>query len=241
MEVHAHSHTPRKKWSHYFWEFFMLFLAVFCGYLAERKLEHDIEQQREKNFMRTLVIDLRHDIAALDSNEIKRTDREIQLDSLVNLLTQSDLQKNAKEIYRLADATDSYETFIRNDRTIIQLKQAGGMRLIRNESVSEKIMAYDNYITSESEYNNRTEANRIDQYKQKRFRLFDASCFALFSKGGTTCENYFLPADKITLNEIAGAVLQTKLICATNRHTGITVKEKAIALIELIKKEYHLK
>jgi len=22
MEVHAHSHTERKKWAHYFWEFF---------------------------------------------------------------------------------------------------------------------------------------------------------------------------------------------------------------------------
>ena len=21
MEVHAHAHTPRKKWTHYFWEF----------------------------------------------------------------------------------------------------------------------------------------------------------------------------------------------------------------------------
>ena len=29
MEVHAHSHTPGKKWTHYFWEFLMLFLAVF--------------------------------------------------------------------------------------------------------------------------------------------------------------------------------------------------------------------
>ena len=29
MEVHAHSHTPRKKWTHYFCEFLMLFLAVF--------------------------------------------------------------------------------------------------------------------------------------------------------------------------------------------------------------------
>ena len=37
MEVHSHSHTPRKKClpagkagTHYFWEFLMLFLAVFC-------------------------------------------------------------------------------------------------------------------------------------------------------------------------------------------------------------------
>jgi hypothetical protein len=28
MEVHHHSHTARKKWTHFFWEFFMLFLAV---------------------------------------------------------------------------------------------------------------------------------------------------------------------------------------------------------------------
>ena len=36
MEVHHHpiaigSHCARKKWTHYFWEFLMLFLAVFCG------------------------------------------------------------------------------------------------------------------------------------------------------------------------------------------------------------------
>lgn len=24
MEVHHHSHTPRQRWTHYFWEFFML-------------------------------------------------------------------------------------------------------------------------------------------------------------------------------------------------------------------------
>jgi len=23
MEVHAHTHTARKKWTHYFWEFLM--------------------------------------------------------------------------------------------------------------------------------------------------------------------------------------------------------------------------
>ena len=39
MEIHAHSHTPRKKWTHYFREFLMLFPAVFCGFLAEYHLE----------------------------------------------------------------------------------------------------------------------------------------------------------------------------------------------------------
>jgi hypothetical protein len=45
MEVHAHSHSHGKKsWRSYFWEFLMLFLAVFCGFLAEYQLEHKIEK-----------------------------------------------------------------------------------------------------------------------------------------------------------------------------------------------------
>ena len=46
MEVHHHAHlasgethTSRKKWTHYLWEFLMLFLAVFCGFLAENQRE----------------------------------------------------------------------------------------------------------------------------------------------------------------------------------------------------------
>ena len=58
MEVHHHAHTPRKKWTHYFWESLMLFLAVFCGFLAENEREHIIEKKRAKEYARSLVHDL---------------------------------------------------------------------------------------------------------------------------------------------------------------------------------------
>ena len=61
MEVHAHTHTARKKWTHYFWEFLMLFLAVFCGFLAEYQLEHKIERDREKKYIRSFIEDLKSD------------------------------------------------------------------------------------------------------------------------------------------------------------------------------------
>ena len=37
METHAQElhKAPGRGWKHYFFEFFMLFLAVFCGFLAE--------------------------------------------------------------------------------------------------------------------------------------------------------------------------------------------------------------
>ena len=66
MEVHAHTHTPRKKWTHYFWEFLMLFLAVFCGFLAEYQLEHKIERDREKQYMQSMLEDLQKDTAEIN-------------------------------------------------------------------------------------------------------------------------------------------------------------------------------
>src|ERR1700752_1669296 len=85
MEVHANSHlasgethTARKKWTHYFWEFLMLFLAVFCGFLAENFREHQVEHQREKQYMITMLEDLKADIPLLnatirDWNEVNKS------------------------------------------------------------------------------------------------------------------------------------------------------------------------
>jgi hypothetical protein len=50
MEVHAHTHTERKKWTHYLWEFLMLFLAVTLGFFVENQREHYIEKKRAKEY-----------------------------------------------------------------------------------------------------------------------------------------------------------------------------------------------
>jgi len=67
MEVHHHSHSSRKKWTHYFWEFLMLFFVVFCGFLAEYQLEHKIESDREKVLAKVFYEDIKKDTAALIS------------------------------------------------------------------------------------------------------------------------------------------------------------------------------
>jgi hypothetical protein len=63
MEVHAHTHTPRKKWTHYFWEFFMLFIAVTLGFFVENMREHYIEHKRGLQYIRSFVEDLKTDTA----------------------------------------------------------------------------------------------------------------------------------------------------------------------------------
>ena len=62
MEVH-HSHhaTHKKKWTEYLLEFFMLFLAVFLGFLVENFREHQVEKYRTKKHMHTMVENLKYD------------------------------------------------------------------------------------------------------------------------------------------------------------------------------------
>ena len=52
MEVHHHSHHP-KKWKEYLTEFLMLFLAVSMGFIAENIREKYVENERSNELMRT--------------------------------------------------------------------------------------------------------------------------------------------------------------------------------------------
>ena len=147
MEVHHHAHTSRKKWTHYFWEFLMLFLAVFCGFMAENQREHYIEHQREKVLMKSMIKDVRADTANFSSSYlgISRTIRSI--DSLILLLSSgSDIEKNALEIYSKETPVNLYYKVIYTDRTIQQLKNSGNFRLIRNAAVSDAIIQYDAFV-----------------------------------------------------------------------------------------------
>lgn len=240
MEVHHHSskEIKNKKWKHYFWEFFMLFLAITLGFFVENRREHYVEHQWEKTYMRMLIDDLVSDTISLDSNRVKRIKRQDQLDRLIRLLGEKDLKKNTTLIYRLADSTDGYETFIRNDRTILQFKNAGGMRMIRNDPVSAAIMDYDTYIISEIEPNNQTEAGRIDHYKQIRFGFFDAQCYYRCISGDTTIPFTFWSVEPSIVNEITGAIFQVMRISGTNLECGDILRTKAKKLISLIQEEY---
>ena len=148
MEVHAHTHSPRKKWTHYFWEFLMLFLAVFCGFLAEYQLEHKIEKDRERQFIQTMVADLKSDTAQLAEIISYEYRREIMVDSMIDLFSRSDYKKFGSEIYYYARSLTRPRYFFPNDRTLQQLKNSGSLRMIRNLSVSDSIMFYDQQLRS---------------------------------------------------------------------------------------------
>ena len=139
MEVHSHTLTERKKFTHYLLEFLMLFLAVFCGFLAEN--------QREKVLMKSMLKDLEADTTNFYRMIHGISEFNTHVDSLRVLIENtSDLNKSAKEIYQQQVWMNLYFKAIYTDRTIEQLKNSGNFRLIRNTAVSDGIIEYDGYV-----------------------------------------------------------------------------------------------
>lgn len=177
MEVHSHSHTTRQKWSHYFWEFIMLFLAVFCGFLAEYQLEHKIEKDREKQFIKSLYSDLQDDAKNLD-HWIENEEKGIaMLDTLFLLLDSPQKAKiNGDQLYYVARLGPRYLPFINNTRTYDQLMHSGGFRLIRNSETAGKIMSYYTmfpWLRGMEENFNR----EFDDFKKIASKIFDPAVF----------------------------------------------------------------
>jgi hypothetical protein len=140
MEVHAHTHTPRKKWTHYFWEFLMLFLAVFCGFLAENQREHMIEHKREKQYAKELYTELFADSVAVADKIKLRLDKEKDMDYLSNYLRDSSLTSLPREFYP-AYTTVMYlantYSFEPKDGILSQLKSSGSLRYFKNTTLQK--------------------------------------------------------------------------------------------------------
>ena len=242
MEVHHHAHTPRKKWTHYFWEFLMLFLAVFSGFLAEYQLEHVIENQREKQFMKLMIADLESDTQEIRSisNEI---DKRLQkVDSLlVFLTTQPLLQENIIRAYHYTYPVLNNLTFKFNDRTVTQLKNSGNMRIIRNQKVNDGIISYWNEIEKINQAHDRHTAYRT-KGRDMETRIFNTAELYLKNKSPVDVNNAIrlINPDPLLVKEYANVVAAAGVMLGSIQNLIQNQLTIAKELIFLIKKEYHL-
>ena len=138
MEVHHHSHAPhgKKNWKSYFWEFLMLFLAVFCGFLAEYQLEHKIERDRAKELAKSFYQELSSDSITAGVKVQNRLKQEAALKYLVTYFRDSSLTNVSKEFALNFEYGISFRSPTQFEpRTIMldQLRNSGSLRYFKNE------------------------------------------------------------------------------------------------------------
>ena len=248
MEVHQHTHTPRKKWTHYFWEFLMLFLAVFCGFLAEYQLEHKIEKDREKQFVRSLINDIRIDTARLNTIIGIRNQRIIWLDSLASIMNSKDPGGfPTRDIYYYAMFVSRNISlrFIPNDGTIQQLKNSGGLRLIQDRNVVDIISGYDTGVRNVVRLGE-VEESVIQDYRTIAHKFFDGMVFnSMLDVNNLPRKPQGNPAlYSFTETDLHELNYKLYIIMANNRAIRRELRRvltQAENLLVLLKTEYHLK
>src|SRR5436190_2836193 len=253
MEVHHHTHkdlapggTSRKKFTHYLWEFLMLFLAVFCGFLAENQREHLIEHQREQQYMRSMVKDLEQDENNIQKSITDET-RTIRIaDSLIEMFHSNNYKNKTGLIYYSArDFATLPHMFYMTDGTLMQLKNSGGLRLIREQQVVDSLQEYYNkyqwYKTGQE-----LENVQIDQYRSSMMQIFDVQVFNSMVK---SYPEIIMPEGNPSLLSTNPSLINEFLMRAhfckrnklANRVGLINLNGKVTRLITQIKNEYHLK
>ena len=253
MEVHHHTHHP-KKWKEYFWEFFMLFLAVFCGFLAEYQLEHFIEQQREKKYMLSLKDELVSDTARFAASMQKVRELHPLLDSFyINV-------KNARAYnYTIKGKWNVYVnettiTYLPALTTILQIKNSGNLRLIKNHELLKEVIRYEAMVMNSYA----VIAQTVQDAKEKVYTFEDRYCnYDDFSVSLTNDLNkekpiYGLSDSKIVydmpiiskdpdvLNEFANLAINYKGRLRGYADQVVKVNQQADVLIKMINKAYHL-
>ena len=223
----------------------MLFLAVFLGFVAENIREHKVEREREKEYIESLIADLKSDQQVLSQHILHVKAGASMMDSLITLLnTPSLIPNNTGNLYYWARLAPRLHPLSTNSRTFEQLKNSGNFRLIRNLSSSNKIMTYYEKfaLIHLLESVNETE---FTEYKKVAAKIFDPAVFLKMEGNGSeikrTGENFPLrTTDNQLLQELSCFSVYMhgtkKGILRTDEELKIAGKE----LIEYLQNEYHL-
>jgi len=247
MEVHQHTHTPRKKWTHYFWEFFMLFLAVFCGFLAENEREHLVEHQREKRYMRSMVEDLMLDTAEFNQKFIFINRMAPVFRAATELLYNQQFSDTIiRKMYMTVPHCSVFFSLSVQDRTMSQFKSSGNLRLIRNKTITDSLATYWNGLDL---LNNVVipayDITRIE-VKNISFSLFNFDYYKdnipFFSLLNDNVSPKLLSSDKREFIKLANFISYIRWQSNVPiRQRIMNARRQATDLILVIRKNYHIK
>ncbi len=267
MEVHHHAHDPaaphhKKNWKSYFWEFLMLFLAVFCGFLAEYQLEHKIERERAKKYMYDMVQNLKYDTIRYNRNLRNNEILGKQLDSFRAEISMAVKGKiNGNRLYELWIKTANFSSVVYNRTALTQLKNSGSFRLIKNDRLSSSISDYYERKLSASEeaeekLRRMSERLSITSVQFFYYEPFDEMLSTETTFKEMTADTMAKRIDKVLNNNSSLILLNSNPAELKHLYNDVALKEDAmkvynaflrwsretaIALMDEINQEYHFK
>ena len=234
--------SSKKNWKSYFKEFFMLFLAVFCGFLAENYRESLSVQKIEKEYMLSLIEDLKSDTANLKTYIAFKKDKSILMDSLERTILVEERSLFGNQIYYFARQVFDEKPFIYSDGTIQQLKNAGNLRLVQKRNIVDELLKYEKKVRELESW------DQNENQTKATFREMGGKVFNSNELNATMDSNmkFILPTsnpqlitnDFTIINELAFQVHFLSKMNLGNSFRAESIRRDAIRLLELIHSEY---
>lgn len=235
----------KKNWKSYFKDFFMLFLAVFCGFLAENYRESLSAQKIEKEYILSLIEDLKTDTTNLSGYIDFRREKSVLMDSLAEMMLSDNRNFLGNQIYFLARQVFNEQAFFYSDGTIQQLKNAGNLRLLRKRKVVNALLTYEKKVKVLGEWDendNRTKST----FREMGGKVFHSS---ELNKTMDSAMKFIVPTsnpqlitdDFGVINEVAFQIHYLSKMTKGNSLRAEALRTDAEDLLELIQLEYQLK
>lgn len=256
MEVHKHPHhvTHKKKWTEFMLEFFMIFFAVFLGFFAENIREHYAERKKEKDYIETMVDDLKKDSAYLQLCIYRLIPQHVKyFDSTQAYLQLSHPQLKSKELYQaFLTATHWNFNYVPTQRTLSQLRSTG-FYVIRNSRVgdilSELEINYSVYASKNAfiqELQNDIDQSSYFFAKKDVVNAIHVNGFADTSEAVVNVDNLAVPAE-INTSDKQGTRTYISKINKYSYYINTILRNDYTALLKfigktiaLLKEEYQL-
>lgn len=249
-ELHS---SPRKRnLISYFKAFLMLFLAVFCGFLAENYRDNQSEIAYAKEYAKSLIQDLENDTVMINGTIEQKLIILKSIDSISELVHQGISGNMVKgSFYYHAQMVSFSPITIWNDATLIQVTQSGNLRYFKNAELVNKISAYysrEGYISGLVE-SDRTKRNTTLEIKSRILNNYHYKPFSslLPRKENEIIDslmNVLMPlqnSDKDLLNEFANSLENRRFyLTLVLNETYPNIKRQAHELILDLKKEYNI-
>lgn len=243
MEVHVkHNDHQKHTLKLFLYEFFIIFLAVSVSFFVENIRERYIEHHKEMQYIRSLANDIKIDTLDLSKIILSNKEQVRGIDSLLKKIEHPESsKKTVNYIYYYSLYLNSFNNFVHTDRTMAQLKNAGGLRLIQNKAVSDSIVNYDGMVKDAELMGDLCLKFFYDLSGKQREMLDLKVLRSIGFKNMLNSTNLkLLNNDEKSINIYYNNALYYCYLLANYKEKLVVVKKHAILLLETLNKEYDI-
>lgn len=241
MDVHHHPNLEKKGVKEYFLEFLMIFIAVSLGFLAEQLREDFLEHRQAKEYTFSFYEDLKADTSII--SEIIDFDLR-KINGLALLTGRPDAERlKADTLINVFRYSNIYRPFQMTQRTIQQLVNAGGFRLLEKED-ADSIARYIGSYNDLQDYQNTIFQHTQDKVRDTYNSIINFDLNTVVNPLDDSFRNrhtnvpLFITQDKLLVNKFFNELLLYHRVTTGHRERLLQLRNQQAALLRYFKTKY---